>query len=152
MLGNIWNDVRHGTRMLARNPGFANGTGFRNPRLSAAEYMDIRDRSQSFDGVVAYTIAPASFAVSREQTAQRKVGMAVSGNLFDVMGVRPAYGRAFRADEDQTGRPVQVVVLDHGHDADRRASAGVGDAVRDLRAGAPRRAHRSSGGAATGVM
>ena len=30
------------------------------------------------------------------------------------------------------------------HDADRRASAGVGDAARDLRAGAPRRAHRSA--------
>ena len=89
------------------------GTGFRNPNLSAAEYVDVRDRSRSFDGVVAYTLAPASFAVSREQTAQRKVGMAVSGNLFDAMGVRPAYGRAFRADEDQAGRPVPVVVLDH---------------------------------------
>jgi predicted permease len=89
------------------------GTDFRDPSLSAAEYVDIRDRARSFDGVVAYTIAPASFAVTREQTAQRKVGMAVSSNLFDAMGVRPAYGRVFRADEDQAGRPVPVVVLDH---------------------------------------
>ena len=29
------------------------------------------------------------------------------------MGVRPAHGRAFLADEDQAGRPVPVVVLDH---------------------------------------
>jgi predicted permease len=89
------------------------GTGFRNPNLSAAEYVDIRDRSRSFDGVVAYTLVATGYAVSREQTAQRKIGMAVSGNMFDAMGVRPAYGRAFRADEDQVGRPVSVVVLDY---------------------------------------
>jgi predicted permease len=89
------------------------GTGFRNPNLSPAEYLDIRDGSRSFDGVVAYSLVPTSFALTREQTAQRKVGMAVSGNLFDAMGVRPAYGRAFRAGEDQAGRPVPVAVLDH---------------------------------------
>ena len=134
MLETLWRDIRHGARMLVKNPGFAavamlsiavgvganaamfsvadglvlrplpvaspgrilsimatsTGTGFRNPNLSAPEYVDVRDRSHSFDGVVAYTMVATSFAVSREQTAQRKVGMAVSGNFFDAMGVRPA--------------------------------------------------------------
>jgi predicted permease len=157
MLDTIWRDVRHGTRMLAKNPGFAavamlsiavgvganaamfsvadglvlrplpvtgsgrmvtvmatsSGIGFRNASLSYPEYVDVRDQSRSFDAVVAYTIFATSYAVRRDDTAQRKVGMFVSGNTFDAMGVRPQVGRGFRADEDRPGRPVPVVVLDH---------------------------------------
>ena len=39
--------------------------------------------------------------------------MAVSGNYFDAMSVRPALGRWFRADEDQVPGRDAVVVLDY---------------------------------------
>ena len=92
----------------------SSGIGFRNPNLSYPEYVDVRDQSRSFDarGGLHDGRQPAT-PDPREDTAQRKVGMAVSGNMFDAMGVRPLVGRGFRADEDRPGQPVPVVVLDH---------------------------------------
>ncbi|MBI4263061.1 MAG: ABC transporter permease [Acidobacteria bacterium] len=158
MPGTLWQDVRHGARMLMKNPGFsliavvsialgvgANvgmfsvadglvlrplpvprpgdvvtisaitpGIGFRNFRLSYPDYVDLRDQSRSFDGVVAYRFVTTGVVDRSGELAQRKVGMAVSSNLFDAMGVSPALGRAFRADEDEVVGRDLVVILDHG--------------------------------------
>jgi predicted permease len=89
------------------------GQAFRSGNLSYPEYLDVRDRSRSFDGLVAYTFVTTSFAHRPDEPAQRKVGTAVSGNLFDTMGVTPARGRGFRPDEDTVGGRHPVVVLDY---------------------------------------
>jgi hypothetical protein len=39
--------------------------------------------------------------------------MSVSGNFFDVLGVKPMFGRGFRPDEDQVPGRDAVVVLGH---------------------------------------
>src|SRR6185503_18054512 len=91
----------------------APGVGFRNPRLSYPEYLDVRDQSHSFEGLVAYTVTITSFARAPRESVQRKTGMAVSGNFFDAMGVRPRLGRTFRPDEDRVGGRHPVVILDH---------------------------------------
>ncbi|HEV8395972.1 MAG TPA: ABC transporter permease [Vicinamibacterales bacterium] len=91
----------------------APGVGFRNPRLSYPEYVDVRDQSRSFEGLVAYTLTLTSFARAPRESVQRRAGMAVSGNLFDAMGVRPRLGRTFRPDEDRVGGRNPVVILDH---------------------------------------
>ena len=70
----------------------APGVGFRNPRLSYPEYRDVRDQSRSFEGLVAYALTITSFARAPHESVQRKAGMAVSGNLFDAMSVRPHSG------------------------------------------------------------
>jgi predicted permease len=157
MLEAFWQDLRHGIRILAKNPGFAiiaivsiaigvganvgmfsvadalllrplpvarpgdvvtisatsPGIGFRSPRLSYLDYVDLREQSRSFDGLVAFRFVVTSFAERRDEPAQRKFGLAVSGNLFEVMGVRPALGRAFRPDEDEVAGRDAVVILDH---------------------------------------
>jgi len=78
---------------------------------SYRDYVDIRDRSQSFDGLAAFTYLTAGFASDPKAVPKLKMGMLVSGNLFTVMGVEPTIGRAFRREEDQVPGRDAVVVL-----------------------------------------
>jgi predicted permease len=80
-------------------------------RLSHLDYIDLRDRTQTFSGLTAYTVTFASFATGRDQVAQSKLGLAVSGNFFDVLELQPALGRAIRPDEDLVPGRDAVVVL-----------------------------------------
>ncbi len=93
--------------------GQARDAGFGNRNLSYPDYVDLRDRSTRFDGIVAYTLAITSFTNRANEPAQRKVGMAVSGNFFEAMEVRPALGRPLRPDENDVPGRNPVVVLDH---------------------------------------
>ena len=47
--------------------GQARDTGFGNRSLSYPDYQDLRDRSKSFDNIVAYTFAITSFTNRRER-------------------------------------------------------------------------------------
>ena len=78
---------------------------------SYPDYTDIRDRSTSFDGLVAFRHLTAGFASDPNATPKLKMGMLVSGNLFAVMGVEPTIGRAFRPEENQVPGRDAVVVL-----------------------------------------
>jgi predicted permease len=78
---------------------------------SYPDYVDIRDRSKSFDGLAAFTYVAVGFAPDSKATPKLKMGMLASGNLFSVMGVEPVLGRAFRPDEDQVPGRDAVVVL-----------------------------------------
>src|SRR5437588_666083 len=68
--------------------------------FSYREYMDIRDHTRSYDGVVA-NATPKSVGFSTEPGATPLVrgGILVSGNYFRVLGVEPKLGRGFRDDE-----------------------------------------------------
>ncbi len=89
-------------------------TDFRFSYTSYLNYLDIRDRTTSFDGVVAFASITAGFAAQSNALPQMTVGMVVSGNLLQVLGVQPRMGRAFRADEDKVPGRDAVVVLSHG--------------------------------------
>jgi len=93
--------------------GEARDTGFGNRSLSYPDYQDLRDRSNTFDNIVAYTFAITSFTNRANEPAQRKVGMAVSGNFFEAMEVHPPLGRVLRADENEVPGRSPVVVLDY---------------------------------------
>src|SRR5258708_39687524 len=56
---------------------------------------------------------PASIA-SRGQT-ERGSGELVSGNYFDVLGLRPTLGRLFALDDDRVPGAQPVVVLNHAY-------------------------------------
>ena len=77
--------------------------------FSYPNYKDIRDRNDVLSGVVAYRFIPLS--VSRGGNNERVWGYLVSGNYFDVLGVRPVKGRTFQPEEDVTRstHPVAVV-------------------------------------------
>jgi macrolide transport system ATP-binding/permease protein len=80
---------------------------------SYRDYVDIRDRSTSFEGLAAFDYLTAGFAVDATHSPKLKMGMLVSGNLFPLMGVEPAIGRSFRPEEDQIPGRDAVVVLGH---------------------------------------
>ena len=78
---------------------------------SYRDYVDIRDRNRSFDGVAAFASLTAGFATDPTATPKLKIGMLISGNLLPLMGVELAIGRAFRPDEDQVPGRDAVVIL-----------------------------------------
>lgn len=80
--------------------------------FSYREYLDIRDKTKSYDGVIANADMEAvGFSAARGDTPRVKGGMLVSGNYFRVLGVEPKLGRGFREDEDQVPGRNAVVVL-----------------------------------------
>lgn len=86
--------------------------GFDAP-LSYRAYLDVREQARSFTGISAHRVLVTSFARRREDQTESRLGFAVSGNLFDVLEVRPAVGRFFRPDEDQVANRDKVVVISH---------------------------------------
>ena len=80
---------------------------------SYRDYVDIRDRSKSFEGLAAFANLTAGFAPDARTTPRIKLGMLASGNLFSLMGVEPTIGRGFRPEEDQVPGRDAVIVLGH---------------------------------------
>ena len=79
--------------------------------LSYPDYVDFRDRSQSFDGLVAFSLTSFGYSASADALPQVKYGLMVSGNFFQELGVTPGLGRGFRPDEDQVPGRDAVAVL-----------------------------------------
>ena len=84
-----------------------------NTAMSYPDYVDLRDRNRTFDGLIAGGYAQFGFTPSPQVLPRMKFGLYVSGNLFRVLGVEPAIGRGFRLDEDQVEGRDPVVVLGH---------------------------------------
>lgn len=80
---------------------------------SDASVMLYQSDARAFDGVAAWRFDNGILGASEPgQTAFRVRGARVTSNFFDVMGVRPALGRAFAPGEDRPGAN-RVVVLSH---------------------------------------
>ena len=89
----------------------ADATG--KPELfSYPAYRKLRDH-QTLAGLAGYLQRPFSVAIEGGEST-RAVGQVVSGNYFDVLGVRPAVGRFFLPEEDATAGTHPVAVISHG--------------------------------------
>ncbi|TMP96399.1 MAG: ABC transporter permease [Verrucomicrobia bacterium] len=78
---------------------------------SYLNYKDYRDRNDVFSGLFVYRIVVSS--LSHDGNNQRAWGFLVSGNYFDVLGVKPILGRGFLPEEDQTPGSHPVAVLSY---------------------------------------
>jgi putative ABC transport system permease protein len=78
---------------------------------SYRDYVDIRDRNKSFEGLAAFSYLTVGFATDPTATPKIKMGMMASSNLLPLMGAEPTIGRTFRPDEDQVPGRDAVVVL-----------------------------------------
>src|SRR5450432_392925 len=81
--------------------------------LSAPDYRDFRDKSRSFEGLVAFADSPVGVADQPDASPELRLALVVSGNFFRTMGVEPALGRSFSPDEDRVPGRDAVVVLGH---------------------------------------
>jgi predicted permease len=94
--------------MVEREVGRGN-----TPQQSYPDYVDLRDRNQSFDGLIAYTIAPASLNITGNASSIWLYG--ASGNYFDVLGVQPYLGRFFHASDEHGVNSAAYIVLSYAY-------------------------------------
>jgi len=92
-------------------PGMATSDNHRSVH-SYPQYRDFCERSDVFAGVIARTSASVLFAHRAE--AERVRGELVSGNFFEVLGIRAVWGRLFTDADDQTEGGHPVAVISHG--------------------------------------
>src|SRR5262245_14857270 len=77
--------------------------------FSYPQYEMLRDHSQSFEGLTGWGGITAS--LNAGDSAELVFGLIVSGNFFDLLGVRPARGRLLSPSDDVTpgAHPVAVI-------------------------------------------
>ena len=88
------------------------GKGDAMSAFSFPNYRDFRDRNDVLSGLLVYRFVPLS--LSRSGANERIWGFEVSGNYFDVLGVKAIKGRTFNQDEDKTplANPIGVLSYD----------------------------------------
>ncbi|HEY9433309.1 MAG TPA: ABC transporter permease [Blastocatellia bacterium] len=104
--------------VVLRSPGPKGGhvwsDGDDAASFSYPMYKDLRDRGANvFSGLLARFAIPLSVAGAGQ--TERADGELVSGNYFEILGVRPALGRVFSQEDDRAPGAHQVVVLSHAY-------------------------------------
>lgn len=74
---------------------------------SVPDYVDLRDQSQTLSGLAAFTRAGG--VLNGTEEARQILGVAITSDIFPVLGVAPARGRVFTREDDNVG--ARVVVL-----------------------------------------
>ncbi|HEX6730433.1 MAG TPA: ABC transporter permease, partial [Pyrinomonadaceae bacterium] len=83
----------------------------RYPAVTNPLWEQIRDQQQGFSGIAAWGVGNFNLAQGGEVRLAR--GLWVSGDFFNVLGVRPELGRLFVAADDQRGCNAPGVVISH---------------------------------------
>jgi len=77
---------------------------------SYPDFLDFKEATEALDGLAAHTLRPLLVTIDGE--SQRAIGALASGNAFELLGLRAAYGRLLLPSEVEPGRH-RVVVLSH---------------------------------------
>ena len=70
-------------------------------------YRSVRESTRAFDGLAAWRQRELAFVSAG--VAERAVGAVVSGNYFEVLGVRPSQGRVIVPADEESGDAVAVI-------------------------------------------
>ncbi len=101
--------VREPARLVALQP--LDRQGGVGEQGSFELYTWLKERSSTLGGVAAW--GRVSLTIAVDGRGAPALGNMVSANYFEVLGVRPAMGRFFSADEDATPGAHPVVVVSH---------------------------------------
>jgi len=85
--------------------------GLEQSATSAATFVDWRERSDAFESMAAYRYR--GYTLTLDGVPRRVASVEASPALFDLLGVRPALGRTFTAEEEARGNE-RLVILSHG--------------------------------------
>ncbi|MCH9646695.1 MAG: ABC transporter permease [Deltaproteobacteria bacterium] len=92
----------------------ASQRGFVGPynQTSYPDYADYRDGNRSFSGLAAHTQEFEVF-LDTGKAEEKATAMVVSGNFFDVLGLKASAGRSFSAEDDRLGSAPVMMVAHH---------------------------------------
>jgi len=77
--------------------------------FSLPDYSDVREGNEVFDSMAAFTLLNTTWT-SEDDEPRRMTAARISASLTEVLGVSPAIGRSFRAEEDAVGGPPVVIL------------------------------------------
>jgi predicted permease len=80
---------------------------------SYPDYIDLRDRNRSFDGLAAYNISQVALDTGKDPASVW--GYETSGNYFDELGVQPYLGRLFHGSDEHGPNSAPYIVLTYGY-------------------------------------
>jgi predicted permease len=83
-----------------------------NGRVSAMDFEELRPVQQSFDRLAAY-INGSTVNVTVDGTPRRYTGAYVTEDFLPALGVSPAFGRDFTAEDNKPGAE-KVTIIGHG--------------------------------------
>lgn len=87
--------------------------GPNDPAHSYPDYLDLRDRNRSFDGLAAYNFSQAGLDTGKNPS--RAWVSEVSGNYFDILSIRPYLGRVIHAADEQGPNSAPFIVLTYAY-------------------------------------
>ena len=89
--------------------------GDKEQAASYPDYLDLRDRNRTFEGLTAYILVPAGLDIGKNPS--ESWGYEVTGNYFDALGIQPYLGRFFHAADEHgpNSAPYLVLSYDYWH-------------------------------------
>ena len=100
--------------------------GYKEQATSYPDYLDLRDRNRSFDGLTAYILTQV--ALDTGKNPSEVWGYEVTGNYFDAMKIQPYLGRFFHVADEHGPNSAPYLVLTyaywHSHFQDDRGVVG----------------------------
>jgi putative ABC transport system permease protein len=85
--------------------------GARDLDLSYPDFLDLRERSRTFEGFGAMIETSAYLSLGGEP--ERFLASLVTSGLFPALGVTPLLGRNFTTEEEQPGKNLASVIVSH---------------------------------------
>jgi len=86
---------------------------FLDPSQSYPDYLDLRDRNRSFDGLAGFTSAEAGLDTGGNPSPAW--GLEATGNYFDVLRIRPYLGRFFHGSDEHGPNSAPYLVLSYAY-------------------------------------
>src|SRR5262249_19984062 len=113
--------VERPRELVLLNPtGFRNGWTAGSRTWSYQAYRGLRDGQRVFTGLLAERTDGVNLTI--DGITQRGIASIVSGNYFEVLGVRALQGRVLSDEDDRVRGGHPVVVLSHGFWVERLGS------------------------------
>ena len=105
-------DVPHSENLYMLERAFERGS---TPSQAYPDYLDLRDRTRSFESLVSYDIVGGVGLDLGDGKPSVVWPYMVSGNYFDSLGVRPYLGRFLHSSDEHGKNSVPYVVLSYAY-------------------------------------
>jgi predicted permease len=88
---------------------YGDGSGWQ----SYPNYVDLRDRNRSFDGLAAFKFVFVGLDTGKDPSVS--TGFAITGNYFDVLKIQPYLGRFFHSSDEHGPNSAPYIVLSYAY-------------------------------------